>query len=205
MSWTPYVEVETSRGIREVSLRTRELMCGTIYLTGAIDTETAMNFLSQLRYLERTIKETGPGGEKPGYDEVTVIINSPGGEVTAGFLIYDAMQAATVPIRVICAGTASSMAAVILAGGPKGRRFIMPHSEVMIHEPLISGFGANTSTLNKLADDMVVVRDRMNEVLSKHTGQPVKKLRSLLTSDYRMDAQAAVSFGIADCILETLI
>ena len=205
MSWTPCVETETSRGIREVNLRTKDLMAGTIYLTGMIDTGTALDFLSQLRYLENAAKNTGPGKRNAPFDEVTVIINSPGGEVGAGFLIYDVMQAATVPIRVICAGIAASMAAVILSGGTKGRRFILPHSEVIIHEPQISGVGANTTTLNKLASDMMIVRDRLNEVLAKHTGQTEKRLRNILKEDYRMDAEAAVEFGIVDSVLTDMI
>ncbi len=126
--WIPQVEAESVYGIHEVGLRTHLLSAGKIFLSGAIDADMADAFHEQILYLETEHPE------KP----VMIYINSEGGAVNAGLMIYDLLQAARLDITVTCVGRAASMAAIILAGGRKGKRFILPHAEIMIHEPLLS-------------------------------------------------------------------
>ncbi len=190
MNWIPSIEVESAHGTREVSLITRHLMNRAIFLTGSIDSETANSFLSQILYLE----------EKD--EPVTVYINSPGGEVNSGLMIYDAIQGSSLPINMICTGLAASMAAVILAGGQKGRRYILPHSKVMIHEPLISnGVGGSATSIKNISDSILETRKVINDILSKHTGKSVREIERATSFDNMMSAEKAVKFGICDEIM----
>ena len=188
--WIPSIELESARGIREVSLKTHHLMNRKIFLQGEINAEAAGIFLEQMMYLEET-----PG-------EVDLIINSPGGEVTPGLMIYDILSAAKVPVNMICTGFAASMAAIILASGQKGHRFILPHSKVMIHEPLIAGgIGGAASSIRNLSDSILATRDITNGILAKHTGKTLEEINSATAYDNYMNAGQAVAFGICDRVI----
>ena len=144
----PTIEVESAHGVREVSLDTRHLMNRKIFLHGEINSESADDFLSQMLFLEQESKEP-----------ISIYINSPGGSVNAGLVIYDCIQASEVEINMICAGTAVSMAAIIFAGGQKGHRYILPHSKVMIHEPLLAGgVGGSATSIKNISDSILETR-----------------------------------------------
>lgn len=188
MNWIPSIEVESAHGTREVALTTRHLMNRNIFLTGSIDSEMANNFLSQFLYLEQESDEP-----------VTIYINSPGGEVNAGLMIYDTIQGSKLPINIVCSGLAASMAAILLAGGQKGRRYIMKHSKVMIHEPLIAnGVGGSATSIKNISDSILETRAIVNGILSEHTGKPIEEIDEATSFDNYMNADEAIAFGICD-------
>ncbi len=194
LGWIPAVEVESAHGTREVSLATRHLMNRTIFLTGDITADMANTFLAQLMYLESE-------GEGP----VTIYINSLGGEVTAGLMIYDAIQASKLDIRIVCTGIAASMAALILAGGRKDNRFILKHSKVMIHEPLIQGgVGGSATSIRHISDSILETREIVNGILAEHTGKTIAEVNQDTKYDNYMNAEKAVEYGICDGILESI-
>ncbi|MCR5105577.1 MAG: ATP-dependent Clp protease proteolytic subunit [Eubacterium sp.] len=191
--WIPSIEIESANGTREVLLYTRHLMNRRIFLTGHINTETADQFLSQFLYLE---KETD---ELP----ISVFINSPGGEVNAGLVIYDLIQGSRNEVNIITVGKAASMAAVILAGGQKGRRFILSHSKVMIHEPLIAdGVGGSATSIKNISDSILETKAITNGILAKHTGKTIEEIDEATAYDHYMNAGESVEFGICDKILD---
>lgn len=188
MSWMPSVEVESAHGTREVSLATRHLMNRKIFLTGSIDGEMANNFLSQFLYLEQESEEP-----------VTIYINSPGGEVNAGLMIYDTIRGSRLSINMVCTGMAASMAAILLAGGQKGRRYILKHSKVMIHEPLISnGVGGSATSIKNIAESILETREIVNGILAEHTGKSIEEINEATNFDNYMNAEEAIKFGICD-------
>ncbi len=194
MNWIPSIEVESASGTREVSLTTRHLMNRIIFINGKIDTDTANSFVSQLLYLE----ESG--------EPITIYIDSLGGEVNAGLMIYDAIQGSDLTINMICMGMAASMAAIIFAGGQKGRRFILPHSKVMIHEPLISsGVGGSATSIKNISDSILETRKVLNGILSKHTGKTEKEINKATSFDNTMNAEDAVKFGLCDSITTSVL
>ena len=187
--WTPAVEVESANGIREVSLRTKHFSNGKVFLTGEVTEEMANDFVSELLYL------TDKG------ESIDIYINSPGGSVSAGLVIYDVIQACSekIEINLYCIGMAASMGAVILAGGKKGHRFILPHSKVMIHEPLISGgMGGSATTIKKTAESILETKAITNGILAKHTGKTVEEIDEATAYDNFMNAQEAIEFGLCD-------
>lgn len=193
MKWIPAIEVESAHGTREVSLTTRHLMNRTIFLNGSIDSDMANDFLSELLYLEES--------DEP----VTLYIDSPGGEVNAGLMIYDAIRGSGLTINMVCTGMAASMAAIIFAGGQKGRRYILPHSKVMIHEPLISnGVGGSATSIKNISDSILETRSILNGILSKHTGKSAKEINKATSFDNTMNAEDAIKFGLCDSITETI-
>ncbi len=193
--WEPRIEVETANGTREVALSTRHLMNRAIFISGEITSDKADTLLSQLLYLE----------QHPG-EPVTIYINSPGGEVNAGLMIYDAMQASRLKMTIVCTGRAASMAAILLAGGQKGRRLILPHSKVMIHEPLISnGVGGSASSIKNISDSILETREIVNGILAEHTGKTVEEINDATRFDNYMNAGEAIEFGICDKICEKLL
>lgn len=194
MSWIPSIEVESSHGTREVSLATRHLMQGNIFLNGEIDDVMSDNFLSQMLYFEEY--RTKP---------VNIYINSHGGRIDAGLMIYDVIQGSKFDINMICAGNAASMAAWLLAGGQKGRRYILKHSKVMIHEPLIAnGVGGSASSIKNISESILETRDIVNGILSKHTGKTLEEINEATKFDNYMNAEEAVEFGICDKIAESI-
>lgn len=192
--WTPCIEVENAHGIREIALTTRHLANRKVFLTGDIDSALANSFLSQIMYLE-----------EEGTEPITIYINSPGGEVNAGLMIYDAIQSCTFPINMICTGMAASMAAIILAGGQKGRRYILKHSKVMIHEPLISnGVGGSATSIKNISDSILETRSIVNSLLAEHTGKTIEEINTATRFDNYMNAEEATAFGICDQITTSL-
>ncbi len=188
-SWNPSVEEESCNGIREISLKTKHFTNGKLFLTGEVTEEMANEFVSELLYLV----DKG--------DPVDIYINSPGGLVDAGLVIYDVIQACAgkIEINMYCIGTAASMGAVILAGGQKGHRFILPHSKVMIHEPLISGgMGGSATSIKKTAENILETKAITNGILAKHTGKTIEEIDEATSFDNYMNAEEAVAFGLCD-------
>ena len=191
----PTIEVESAHGVREVSLDTRHLMKRRIFLNGEINEETANDFLSQMLYLEQ--ESNAP---------VTIYINSLGGNVNAGLVIYDCIQASEMEINMVCAGTAASMAAIIFAGGQKERRFILPHSKVMIHEPLLAGgVGGSATSIKNISDSILETREIVNGILAKHTGKTVKEINKATSFDNYMNAEEAIRFGLCDKVTTKMV
>lgn len=187
--WTPAVEEETYNGVREIALKTKHFSNGKIFLTGEVTEEMANNFVSELLYLV----EQG--------QDVDIYINSPGGSVNAGLVIYDVIQACADKIRInmYCIGMAASMGALLLASGQKGRRYILPHSKVMIHEPLIAGgMGGSATSIKKTADSILETKALTNGILAKHTGKSLREINKATSYDNFMNAEEAVKFGICD-------
>ena len=184
----PSIEVESAHGVREVSLDTRHLMNRRIFINGEINEESANDFLSQMLYLEQESD-----------DPITIYINSPGGSVNAGLVIYDCIQASELEINLICAGTAASMAAIIFAGGKKGHRYILPHSKVKIHEPLLAGgVGGSATSIKNISDSILETREIVNKILAKHTGKTLKEINKATSFDNYMNAEEAIKFGLCD-------
>ncbi len=192
-NWIPTIEVESAHGTREVCLSTRHLMNRKIFLHGNIDMDMANCFISELMYLESESD-----------DPITIYINSPGGEVNAGLLIYDAMQGSQLKINVVCTGLAASMAAIILASGQRGRRYILPHSKTMIHEPLIDGVGGSASSIKNISESILKTRDMINGILAEHTGKTLAEIDEATSYDNYMEAAEAVEFHLCDAIITKL-
>jgi len=194
LSWNPCVEVESHNGIREVSIYTRHFTNRRIFLSGTIEREMANDIVAQLLYLQEA-------GDEP----IKIYINSGGGEVNAGLLIYDVLQTMKVQVDIYCTGIAASMAAILLAGGQPGHRFILPHSKVMIHEPLISnGVGGSATSIRNLSDSILETRAITNGILAKHTGKTLQEIDSATAFDNYMNAEAAVEFGLCDKVVDNL-
>lgn len=188
-SWIPSVEEETCSGVREIALRTKHFTHGKLFLLGEVTETMANNFVSELLYL---VEKGNP---------IDIYINSPGGSVNAGLVIYDVIQACLekIEINMYCIGMAASMGAVILAGGQKGHRFILPHSTIMIHEPLIlGGVGGSATSIKRTSDSILETKQIINSILAKHTGKTIKAIDKATSYDNFMNAKEAVSFGICD-------
>ena len=193
-SWIPSIEEESVHGIREVSLNTWHLMNRNIFLTGDINAEMANAFLSQFLFLEKS-------PEKP----VTILINSHGGEVNAGLMIYDVINKSNLEINMVCTGIAASMAAIILAGGKKGRRYILKHSKIMIHEPLIAnGVGGSATSIKNISESILETRKILNGILAEHTGKTIEEVNAATSYDNFMNADEAIEFGICDSVIERI-
>ena len=178
---------EDSNGTKEISIRAQHIFNGRIFLEGTITQSTAVWFASVMRHL---------ADEKKPAD---IYINSPGGEVNAGLLIYDIIRSYPCPIDIYCTGIAASMGAVLLAGGRKGRRFILPHSRVMIHEPLIAGgIGGSATTIEKTAQSILETKSLINGLLAENTGRTLEEINSATLFDNCMGAEEAVEFGLCD-------
>lgn len=178
---------EDSNCAREMDLRTIHFSDGVIFINGAITHDTAVRFASAMLALSREKKY------------VRIYINSNGGQINPGLMMYDIMQNFKGEMDVFCIGTAASMAALLLASGQKGRRFILPHSQVMIHEPLImQNFGGSVGAIEKTAEDMIKVRDMTNGLIAKHTDHTLEQINEVTKEDFVMNAKEAVSFGICD-------
>lgn len=191
----PEVERETADGIRTVSLLTDALTGRKVFLFGNIDENLVFSFTMQMLKLMEDEQS-----------EINIYINSPGGEVNAGLAIYDLIQSCRAPINMYCVGMAASMGAVIFAGGQKGRRFILPHSKVMIHEPLIPlGVGGSVSSVKNTADLMMQTRQELNEILAKHTEKSIEEINRATEYNNYMDAKEAVAFGICDWVTDDLM
>ena len=188
----PMVVEQTSRGERSYDIYSRLLKERVIFVVGTVDDHMANLVVAQLLYLE---------SENPDKD-ISLYINSPGGVVTAGLAIYDTMQFVKPDISTLCVGQAASMGAVLLAGGHKGKRYCLPHSRIMIHQPL-GGFQGQASDIDIHAREILKIRDQLNKILSDHTGQPIEKIGDDTERDNFMSAERAQEYGIIDNVLST--
>lgn len=192
--WKPSIEIESAHGIREEALETRFLMNRTIFISGEITSESANEFMQEFMYL---VNES----DAP----ITIYINSCGGEVNAGLLIYDIIQSCKSKVNIVCTGMAASMAAIILAGGQKGRRYILPHSKTMIHEPLISGgMGGSATSIKNISESIMETRNITNGILARHTGKSIEDIDKATSFDNHMNAEESVEFGLCDKVIDSL-
>lgn len=187
----PIVIEQTSRGERAYDIFSRLLKDNVVFIGESIDDHLASLVIAQLLFLE---------AETPDKD-IFLYINSPGGSVTAGLAIYDTMQYVRPDICTICVGQAASMAAVLLAGGTKGKRLALPHARVLLHQPLLYGLGGQATDIDIHAKDIMRLRTRLNEILSRHTGQPIEKVNGDTERDFILEAADAVAYGLVDRVI----
>lgn len=190
-SLVPYVIEQTSRGERSYDIYSRLLKERVIFLVGEVNDQVANLLVAQLLFLE---------SENPDKD-ISFYINSPGGSVTAGMSIYDTMQFIKPDVSTLCIGQACSMGAVLLAAGQKDKRYCLPHSSIMIHQPL-GGFQGQASDIEIHAKRTLEVKAMLNNILSKHTGQPLNQVEKDTDRDNFMNADAALKYGLIDKIFE---
>ena len=188
----PMVVEQTPRGERAFDIYSRLLKERIIFVVGPIDDHMANLVVAQLLFLE---------SENP-TKEINLYVNSPGGSVTAGLSVYDTMQFIKPSISTLCIGQAASMGAILLAGGSKKKRFALPNSRVMIHQPLGS-FQGQATDFDIQAKEILNIRSRLNEILSSHTGQTLKKIQNDTERDNFMTSSDALKYGIIDEILES--
>ncbi|AFM21390.1 ATP-dependent Clp endopeptidase proteolytic subunit ClpP [Acetomicrobium mobile] len=187
----PIVIEQTGRGERAYDIYSRLLKDRIIFLGDVIEDHIANLVVAQMLFLE---------SEDPDKD-INLYINSPGGSVTAGLGIYDTMQYIKCPISTICVGQAASMAAVLLAAGTKGKRIALPNSRVMLHQPL-GGVQGQATDIEIHAKEIKKIRDRLNEIIAKHTNQDIEKVARDTDRDFFMSAEEALSYGIVDKVIE---
>jgi ATP-dependent Clp protease protease subunit len=186
----PMVIEQTARGERAYDIYSRLLKERVIFVVGPIEDNMANLIVAQLLFLE---------SENPDKD-VHLYINSPGGSVSAGLAVYDTMQFIKPHVSTMCVGQAASMGAVLLAAGESGKRFCLPHSRIMIHQPL-GGFQGQASDIEIHAREILLVRERLNRILAKHTGQPVEKIAEDTERDNFMGAEESAKYGLIDEVL----
>jgi ATP-dependent Clp protease, protease subunit len=187
----PIVIEQTARGERSFDIYSRLLKERVIFLIGQVEDYMANLIVAQLLFLE---------SENPDKD-IHLYINSPGGSVTAGMSIYDTMQFIKPDVSTMCIGQAASMGALLLTGGAKGKRYCLPHSRMMIHQPL-GGFQGQASDIDIHAREILQIRDRLNKVLSDHTGQPIEKVQIDTDRDNFLSPDDAVNYGLIDKVLK---
>lgn len=192
MSFVPYVVEQSSRGERSYDIFSRLLNDRIIMLSDQVTDTTASLVVAQLLYLESQDVEK----------DISLYINSPGGSITAGMAIYDTMQYIKCDVSTICIGMAASMGAFLLAAGAPGKRIALPNSEIMIHQPLISGGLAGQCTDIKIhSDHLLRTREKMNRLLAQHTGQPLETIEQDTERDNYMTAQQAQEYGLIDKVI----
>jgi len=187
----PMVVEQTARGERSYDIFSRLLKERVVFLVGQVEDQVCNLVVAQLLFLE---------SENPDKD-IHLYINSPGGSVSAGLSVYDTMQYIKPDVSTICVGQASSMGAVLLAGGQKGKRYALPHSRSMIHQPL-GGFQGQASDIDIHAREVLKVRDQLNGILALHTGQTIAKIEADTDRDRFMSASESVEYGLIDHVLE---
>ena len=190
LNLVPMVVEQTARGERAYDIYSRLLKDRLVFIVGPIDDQVANLVVAQLLFLE---------SENPDKD-VQLYINSPGGVVTAGLAIYDTMQFIKPDVATTCIGQAASMGSLLLAGGAKGKRYCLPHSRVMIHQPS-GGFEGQASDIHIHAREILNTKQRLNEILAKHTGQTVDRIALDSDRDNFMEATKAVEYGLIDTVL----
>ena len=186
----PMVVEQTPRGERSFDIYSRLLKERVIFLSGPIDDNISNLVVAQLLFLE---------SENPEKD-ISICINSAGGSISAGLAIYDTMQFISSSVSTLCIGQAASMGALLLAGGDKGKRYVLPNSRIMIHQPL-GGFQGQASDFEIHAKEILHMKKIVNEILAKHTGQTIKKIEKDTDRDNFLDANAAIKYGIVDKVL----
>ncbi|MDX2316015.1 MAG: ATP-dependent Clp endopeptidase proteolytic subunit ClpP [Gammaproteobacteria bacterium] len=190
LNLVPIVVEQSARGERSYDIYSRLLKERVIFLCGPVEDLVANVVVAQLLFLE---------SENPDKD-IHLYINSPGGLVSSGLAIYDTMQFIKPPVSTLCVGQAASMGALLLAGGANGKRYCLPHSRIMIHQPL-GGFQGQASDIDIHAQEILRTRERLNEILSTHSGQPIERVKNDTDRDNFMSAAEGVEYGIIDEVL----
>ncbi len=187
----PIVVEQTARGERSYDIYSRLLKNRIVFVGTGIDDDTANLVIAQLLYLEQ---------EDPDKD-IDLYINSPGGSMTSGLAIYDCMQLVKPDVSTICMGLAASAAALLLAGGAPGKRFALPFSRILIHQPWVRGIGGQATDVDIHAKEILRTRKVLNEILAKHTGKSVEQVAEDTERDYYLSAEEAVDYGIIDKVI----
>jgi ATP-dependent Clp protease, protease subunit len=192
LNLVPVVVEQTSRGERAYDIYSRLLKERVIFLVGPIDDYVANVVVAQLLFLE---------SENPDKD-INLYINSPGGSVSAGLAIYDTMQFLKPDVSTMCIGQAASMGSLLLSAGAKGKRYSLPHSRIMIHQPWSGGIQGQASDIDIHAREIIKTRHTLNEILSRHTGQPIEQIAADTDRDRFMSSEDAKNYGLIDAVLE---
>ncbi|MGG4035070.1 ATP-dependent Clp endopeptidase proteolytic subunit ClpP [Paenibacillus cisolokensis] len=193
MSLVPYVVEQTSRGERSYDIYSRLLRDRIVLVGDAIDDQMSNAVVAQLLFLAADDPEK----------DIQMFINSPGGSITAGMAIYDTMQYIKPDVSTICIGMAASFGALLLAGGTKGKRYALPNSEMMIHQPL-GGAKGQAVDIKIHAEWILRTREKVNRIMAKHTGQPIERIERDSDRDYYMSADEAATYGLVDRIISAL-
>jgi len=189
--YIPIVIEQTGRGERAYDIYSRLLKERIIFIGMPIDDNVANLVIAQLLFLE---------AEDPDKD-ISLYVNTPGGIVSSGLAIYDTMQYIKPKVSTICIGMAASLGALLLCAGEKGKRFALPHSRIMIHQPEVSGLSGQATDIEIHAKEILILKQRLTELLSKHTGQPIEKINSDTDRNYFMSAEEAKAYGIIDEVI----
>lgn len=190
LNLVPMVVEQTARGERAYDIYSRLLKDRLIFIVGDVEDHMANLIVAQLLYLE------SENAEK----DIHLYINSPGGSVTAGLSVYDTMQFINCDVSTICCGQAASMGALLMAGGAKDKRFALPHSRIMVHQPS-AGFQGQATDISIHAKEVLELKARLNAIMAKHTGQPIEKIERDLERDHFMSATEALEYGLVDTVL----
>ena len=191
MALVPMVVEQTSRGERAYDIYSRLLRDNIVFIGTPIDDTIANLVIAQMLFL---------AAEDPEKD-IQLYINSPGGSITAGMAIYDTMQFVKPDVSTHCIGQAASVAAVLLAAGAKGKRYSLPNSRILIHQPWVQGLGGQTTDIDIHARELLRTRERLNQILADHTGQPLKRIQDDTERDYIMSAEQGKEYGIIDDVI----
>lgn len=189
--YIPIVVEQDARGERAYDIYSRLLKDHVIFLGAPVTDDVANLVIAQMLFLE---------AENPERD-ICIYINTPGGSISAGLAIYDTMQYVKPNVSTICVGQAASMGAILLSGGTKGKRFALPNSRIIIHQPITPHLEGQATDIDIHAKDILQLRDRLNEILVFHTGQPIDKIKKDTDRDYIMNAKQALEYGIIDAII----
>ncbi len=192
MQLVPMVVEQTNRGERAYDIFSRLLKDSIIFVGAPIDDALANLVIAQMLFLE---------AEDPDRD-ILLYLNSPGGSISAGFAIYDTIQFIRPDVQTYCIGQAASMAAVLLGAGTKGKRYSLPNSRIIIHQPLMTGLGGQATDIDIHAKEILRMRARLNEILSKHTGQKLERIEADTERDYIMSAEQSREYGIIDEVIQ---
>ena len=190
LNLVPIVIEQTARGERAYDIYSRLLKDRLVFIVGPVEDHMANLIVAQLLFLE------SENADK----DIHLYINSPGGNVTSGLSIYDTMQFVNCDVSTICVGQAASMGALLLAGGTKGKRYALPHSRIMVHQPS-AGYQGQATDISIHATEVLELKRRLNEIMSKHTGQPIEKIEQDLERDRFLSADAALEYGLVDTVL----
>lgn len=186
------VLVKSSNGITQVPADTKLLSQRKVFIEGEISSESACEFVKKILVLN------GEDTDKP----IDVLINSPGGEINSGMVIYDVIQASKAPIRMFCIGRAYSMGAVLFASGNHGR-YMLPHSELMLHEPLLGNrIGGNSSSIQSISESLLEMKRKMNQILAKHTGKSEEEVERATSYDHYYSPEESKEFGLCDQVVD---
>ena len=188
----PMVVEQTNRGERAYDIYSRLLKDGIVFIGSPIDDALANLVIAQMLFLEAEDADR----------DITLYINSPGGVISAGLAVYDTMQFIKPDVQTYCIGQAASMAAVLLGAGASGKRFALPNSRIVIHQPLMSGLGGQATDIDIHAKEILRTRARLNEILAEHTGQTLERIQEDTERDYIMTAEQCREYGIIDAVIQ---